>query len=92
MSGQRGESREGGHVERLPRGVVFLHSNAQQGGAPGIMACHGTCVRHQAGKPGRQSRYEAGQVRCQQCNIWMVREEPGCPCCGLKLRRNARRH
>ena len=71
--------------------VIFLRCNTRHGGAYGIMACRGTCIRHQAGKPGRKSRYEAGQVRCQQCGIWMVREEPGCPCCGLKLRRNARR-
>ena len=55
------------------------------------MPCRGTCGRHRVSKPGRLGRYAAGQVRCQQCGIWMIRDEPACPCCGLRLRRRARR-
>ncbi len=55
------------------------------------MPCRGTCDRIRVSKPGRLRRYEAGQVRCQQCGVWMVRDEPACPCCGLRLRRRARR-
>ena len=55
------------------------------------MPCRGTCGRHRVSKPGRSGRYAAGQVRCQQCGVWMVRDGHACPCCGLRLRRRARR-
>ncbi len=55
------------------------------------MRCRGVCEQHKVRKPGPCSRYEAGQSRCQHCDVWMITDESVCPCCKLKLRRRARR-
>ncbi|MGI9567386.1 MAG: hypothetical protein ACR2LL_10290 [Nitrosopumilus sp.] len=50
------------------------------------MVCKGICHRYRAKKPGANSRYETGQKRCSQCDIFINWEGKHCPCCGYVLR------
>ena len=64
--------------------------------------CEGACRRYAAKRPRTGSRYQAGQVRCQTCDVWLdrrgARSRDGspaspektawfCGCCGHQLRR-----
>ena len=64
--------------------------------------CEGACRRYAAKRPRTGSRYQAGQVRCQTCDVWLdrrgARSRDGspaslaktawfCSCCGHQLRR-----
>ncbi|WP_316506072.1 hypothetical protein [Nitrosopumilus sp.] len=50
------------------------------------MVCKGTCHRYKAKKPGMHGRYNAGQKRCSQCEIFISWDGKYCPCCGYVLR------
>ena len=65
-------------------------------------ACKGLCEKFKAGRPSGGGRYEAGQARCQICEIWLHRSgahlhdgSPArgdkaawyCNCCQYRLRR-----
>ncbi|WP_316506037.1 hypothetical protein [Nitrosopumilus sp.] len=50
------------------------------------MVCKGICHRYRAKKPRMNSRYETGQKRCSQCEIFINWEGKYCPCCGSPLR------
>ena len=55
------------------------------------MTCKGICPRYKAHKPTGMGRYEAGQRRCQICEIyinWVT--DLYCPCCGYRLRTKPR--
>ena len=57
------------------------------------MACKGICTKYRATKPTIGGRYDAGQKRCQICEIFIQWDGLWCPCCGYRLRtrpRNAR--
>lgn len=55
------------------------------------MTCKGVeCIRHKAKKPVGTGRYEAGQVRCQTCAIFMNYNGLICPCCNTRLRTKPR--
>ena len=69
-------------------------------------ACKGACERFRAKKPKTGSRYEAGQARCQICEIWLdrrgahmqdgspeLREDAAwyCNCCRYRLRRTPKK-
>lgn len=54
------------------------------------MTCKGTCSRHQAIKPNGAGRYESGQKRCQECEIFINADGYRCPCCNSKLRTKPR--
>ncbi|MGI9565943.1 MAG: hypothetical protein ACR2LL_02880 [Nitrosopumilus sp.] len=50
------------------------------------MSCKGTCSRYKAKKPGIHGRYNAGQKRCSQCEIFINWDGKYCPCCRYVLR------
>ena len=67
--------------------------------------CSGSCKRFRVPKPPTGGRYEAGQVRCQICDIWMdfkgchlkdgsqaTADSSGwfCNCCGYRVRTKPR--
>ncbi len=54
------------------------------------MVCKGVCPRYKAQKPRSGGRYEAGQKRCQVCEIYLEWEGIWCPCCTYRLRSNPR--
>jgi hypothetical protein len=57
------------------------------------MVCKGVCERYKALRPGEGSggsRYSAGQKRCAMCDLFIKWDGVQCPCCGCKLRANAR--
>ncbi len=54
------------------------------------MVCKGACPKYKAKKPTSGGRYEAGQRRCQTCEIWLMWEGIWCPCCGYRLRTKPR--
>jgi len=54
------------------------------------MSCKGICYRFKVTKPIGESRYQAGQKRCNTCNVFMDWEGHFCPCCNLKLRLSSR--
>lgn len=68
--------------------------------------CKGACERFRATKPKTGSRYEAGQARCQMCEVWIdrrgahmqdgspaLREDAAwyCNCCRYRLRRTPKK-
>jgi len=55
------------------------------------MHCVGTCKNYQ-GKSNNQEggRYEQGQKRCPECEVFIVWEGLWCPCCGRLLRTKPR--
>jgi len=55
-----------------------------------LCACKGVCDRYKAKKPVGKGRYQAGQVRCQVCEIFMYSKGLTCPCCGYKIRTKPR--
>ena len=55
------------------------------------MTCNGICDRYKAKKPIGMGRYQAGQVRCQICEIFMYSKGLKCPCCGYKVRSKPRK-
>ena len=55
------------------------------------MHCHGACQRYKASVNTREGgRYEQGQKRCHQCEIYIEWEGLWCPCCGYLLRTKPR--
>lgn len=50
------------------------------------MTCKGICERYRAKKPANMGRYQAGQKRCQICEIFINFNGLYCPCCGYRLR------
>jgi len=57
------------------------------------MSCNGICHRYKALKPPQgMSRYEAGQKRCNSCDIYTEWNGFWCPCCGGVRLRVAPRH
>lgn len=50
------------------------------------MTCKNECVKYKAAKPLGMGRYEAGQRRCQICEIYMWWDGNFCPCCGYRVR------
>ncbi|KAG2472331.1 MAG: hypothetical protein NPMRTHETA2_1990003 [Nitrosopumilales archaeon] len=55
------------------------------------MRCNGICHRYKVTtRPSGMSRYEAGQKRCNHCNIYLEWEGIFCPCCSFRLRMNSR--
>lgn len=54
------------------------------------MNCKGVCQNHKAKKPKNGRRYEAGQKRCNSCNVFMKYDGLFCPCCNLRLRTSSR--
>jgi len=56
-----------------------------------MYSCKGICKRFKAKKPSvDKSRYELGQKRCKNCDIFLNYNDVWCPCCGCKLRTNPR--
>lgn len=54
------------------------------------MTCKGICPRYKAKKPFGMGRYEAGQRRCQVCEIFINWDGLWCPCCEYRLRNGPR--
>lgn len=55
--------------------------------------CKGTCLQFKALKPVKGGRYEAGQYRCQICEIYMNEygvEGRFCKCCNMRVRSKPR--
>jgi len=67
--------------------------------------CLGICKQYRVKKPVIGGRYEAGQARCQTCNIWMdhkgcilkdrtaaMPDSEGwfCKCCNFRVRKKPR--
>ena len=57
-----------------------------------IGKCIGSCIKFKAKKPSNGGRYEAGQIRCQVCEIYMnsdgTKNGEGiyCRCCNFRVR------
>ncbi len=55
------------------------------------MHCNGTCVEYKATSNSAEGgRYEQGQKRCHECEIFIKWEGLWCPCCGHLLRTKPR--
>ena len=55
------------------------------------MRCKGICKDYKAARPtDKRGRYEAGQRRCNTCEIFIEYDKLVCPCCGMKLRTKPR--
>ena len=55
------------------------------------MHCNGSCEKYKAkSNTLAGGRYEQGQKRCPECEIFMEWEGLWCPCCGRLLRTKAR--
>ena len=53
--------------------------------------CNGSCKEYQAkGNSLEGGRYEQGQKRCPQCEVFINWEGLWCPCCGRLLRTKPR--
>ncbi len=52
------------------------------------MPCRGICHRYKVSKPHfeKGGRYENGQKRCNECDIFMKWDGRRCPCCGKIFR------
>jgi hypothetical protein len=53
----------------------------------------GICLQYKALRPADGSggsRYSAGQKRCAMCELFIKWDGVQCPCCGCRLRANAR--
>ena len=62
-----------------------------------IGPCKGICKKYKATKPLLKSRYAAGQVRCQVCEIYLtldgIKDRDGpqfCKCCNYRVRTKPR--
>jgi hypothetical protein len=51
-------------------------------------SCKGLCIRYKANRPtgADGARYQAGQKRCQLCDIFLNCDGIYCPCCHFRLR------
>jgi len=54
------------------------------------MSCNDICKRYKITGNPRLRRYENGQKRCHKCEIYIRWDGLFCPCCGYRLRINAR--
>ncbi|MBL7017924.1 MAG: hypothetical protein ISR81_03300 [Nitrosopumilus sp.] len=55
------------------------------------MHCSGSCKKYMAkGNSIEGGRYEQGQKRCPQCEVFISWEGLWCPCCGRLLRTKPR--
>jgi predicted amidophosphoribosyltransferase len=54
------------------------------------MTCRGICTRHKSKKIPKTLRYSENEKRCQICDIFIKWNGLFCPCCGYRLRHNAR--
>ena len=55
------------------------------------MHCNGSCKKYKAISNGQDGgRYEQGQKRCPQCELFIRWEGLWCPCCGRLLRTKPR--
>ena len=55
------------------------------------MHCNGSCKNFKAVSNSHEGgRYEQGQKRCPQCEIFVEWEGLWCPCCGRLLRTKPR--
>lgn len=54
------------------------------------MSCNDTCQNHKVKKPKQGGRYEAGQKRCNSCNVFIEYDGLFCPCCNTRLRLSSR--
>ena len=85
--------------------VHFIYLNAQTGELELKRICNGICKQFRVLKPHTGSRYQAGQGRCQTCDIWIdyrgahtrdkkpiTKKSEGwfCNCCNYRIRRNPR--
>ncbi len=55
--------------------------------------CKGNCIQFKARKPVTGGRYEAGQYRCQTCEIYMTEhgvDGHSCKCCNMRVRSKPR--
>lgn len=55
--------------------------------------CKGKCVQFKASKPVTGGRYEAGQYRCQTCEIYLTEhgvDGHSCKCCNMRVRSKPR--
>ena len=58
---------------------------------PVTLYCNGHCQKYKASVNTREGgRYEQGQKRCHQCEIYMEWSGLWCPCCGYLLRTKPR--
>jgi len=51
-----------------------------------VNVCIGICTKYKATGFKGHHRYETGQKRCPECEIFMVWEGIRCPCCSVLLR------
>ena len=56
------------------------------------MTCKGKCEQYRATRPHGIGRYDSGQMRCQQCDLFLKWSGLWCPCCGLRMRGRPRNH
>lgn len=55
------------------------------------MHCNNSCIQYKAkANTYEGGRYEQGQKRCHQCEIYINWEGLWCPCCGYLLRTKPR--
>ena len=54
------------------------------------MSCKGICYRYKVSKPTGMGRYQAGQKRCNLCDIFIKWDGLSCPCCKFRLRTTSR--
>ncbi len=54
------------------------------------MACNEICTQYKVKANLLMGRYEAGQKRCQRCDIFIIYDGVWCPCCGCRLRTKSR--
>ena len=52
------------------------------------MPCKGVCHRYKVAKPHTEigGRYDNGQKRCNECDVFIKWSGKRCPCCGMILR------
>ena len=55
-----------------------------------IMSCKGICEKYRAIGSFYGGRYNAGQKRCQKCDLFIICDGLRCPCCGYRLRTKPR--
>ena len=57
-----------------------------------MMNCKGICSNLLAKKPNIKDtgRYESGQKRCSNCEVFIICDKKNCPCCGCNLRSKPR--
>ena len=55
------------------------------------MQCNGSCEKYKVkGNSQEGGRYEQGQKRCPQCEVFIGWDGLWCPCCGRLLRTKPR--